>query len=51
MEINKKYKFKNSVGAYCLQININGEPDLVNKLAETIDNEIKKPFWETVSEI
>ena len=51
MELNKKFKYKNGIGAYCLQVNIDGDPDLVNKLAEAIDNEIKKPFWETVKEI
>ena len=54
METNKKYKYKNGVGAYCLQIKIEGEPNLVMSVIDAIDNhileDIKKVF-ECIEEI
>ena len=48
MEAIKRYKYKSSVGAYCLTISINGEPNLVNKLIEIID---KSEIDENIKEI
>jgi hypothetical protein len=51
METIRKFKYKSSVGAYCLQITINGKPELVELINDCLNDEIKKKEWKCIDEI